>query len=312
MPTSVYDRGPLSLRGWASAQRAARDPDWAASVSGSQGGTVDVGVRYVSEGKGPAVVLVHGLGASLSVWGENVGPLARGRAVYAVDLPGHGKSEKPGTLRYDAVAGAHFLVGLMDTLGLGSATLIGNSAGGLIAAVCALTYPRRVDGLVLVDSAGLGREMAWFLRLASLPVLGELMHLPNVRSTAAMMRSIFHQPRQIQEALAEDLMRARNDPRAKRSTLEAARSAISLMGLRSRMLVLHKLRDFLKPLLIVWGEEDRILPVSHARRAARALPHIPVHVIPGCGHWPQMEKAPEFNALVGGFLSEVAVGGSAT
>ena len=69
------------------------------------------------------------------------------------------------------------------------------------------------------------------------------------------------------------------------------------------MIVLHQLKEFMKPLLIIWGREDRIIPVSHAYRAAEVLPNSEVHIIPRCGHWPQLERPKEFNPLVLGFLN---------
>ena len=277
------------------------------------GEDINVMVRYVMAGEGPAVLMVHGLGASLSIWEKNIAPLAQGHTVYAIDLPGSGKSDKPKRLDYHSAAGAQFLIRLMDTLGINRATLVGNSGGGLVTTICALSYPERVDKLVLVDSAGLGRQMAWFLRLASLPFLGELLHLPNVRNPDNLVKSIFYEPQLVSAAALEDIMEARNSPQAKRVTLAELRSGVSLWGLRKNMMMLHKLKAYAKPLLIVWGEEDRLIPVSHAYHARRVLlcdsdqgdtaaPYRAVHVIPHCGHWPQMERPDEFNPLVLSFL----------
>ena len=259
-------------------------------------------VRYVREGEGPAVLLLHGLGASLAVWGETIAPIARGNAVYALDLPGHGRSDKREEIEYDAIAGAHFLVQYMNSLGISTASLIGNSAGGLVTAICAILYPQRIDKLVLVDAAGLGRQMAWFLRLASLPLVGELLHMPNVRNARNMIKSVFYESRPVSVNLVEELIRARNTPAAKRSTLRALRSGINLGGLKKNMMVLHRLKDYGKPILIVWGREDRIIPVSHAYRAAEVLSDCQVHIIPRCGHWPQLERPEEFVPLVHRFL----------
>ena len=272
------------------------------SVGRKVGGEVRVMVRYVVEGEGPAVLLVHGLGASLAVWEENITSLAEGHTVYALDLPGQGKSDKPAELQYDAVSGAHFLVDFMDALGIRSATLIGNSAGGLITAICALTYPGRVEALVLVDSAGLGRQMAWFLRFASLPFLGELLHISGVRNTRSLIKSVFYEHGLARREMVDELVKVRNTPEAKRASLKATRSGVNLWGLRRSMMVLPMLKAWAKPLLIIWGREDRILPVSHAYRAASVLPNSRVHVIPRCGHWPQMERPQEFNSLVLRFL----------
>ena len=259
-------------------------------------------VRYVVQGKGPAVILAHGLGVSLTVWRENIAPLARGHTVYAFDFPGHGESEKPGDIEYTPVSGARLLFGLMDALGIGRASLIGNSGGGLVAAFCALENPERVDKLVLVDSAGLGRDVAWFLRFCSLPIVGELLHAPNVRTTRGFINSAFYGPAAMSDGVAEEIMRARNIPEAKRAALKAVRSAINPLGLRKDLMILHRLKDLKMPLLVIWGREDRITPVSHAYRAAEVLPEGSVHIISRCGHWPQMEKAQEFNRLVLRFL----------
>lgn len=286
---------PLPQKGWWPRH------DW--TVQGNQSGEVmGIRVRYVMQGEGRAVLLVHGLASSLAVWGENIAPLAEEHTVYALDMPGHGKSDKPRGLGYNAVDGAHFLVRFMDTLGISSATLIGNSAGGLITTICALSYPQRVERLVLVSAAGLGRPLAWFLRLTSLPLVGELFHIPNVRNTRNMIKSLFYDPRPLRDDLVEELVQARNTPEAKRATLQAARSGVNLWGLRKQMMMLHRLEDFLKPILIIWGREDRVLPVSHAYRAAEVLSNCDVHIIPRCGHWPQMERPREFNQLVLGFL----------
>ena len=288
--------------------------DWSRVEESRAGEDIDVMVRYVMAGEGPAVLMVHGLGASLAIWEENIAPLAQGHTVYAIDLPGSGKSDKSKNLDYHSVTGAQFLIRLMDTLGINRATLIGNSGGGLVTTICALTYPERIDKLVLVDSAGLGRQVAWFLRLASLPLLGELLHLPNVRNPHGLIKSIFYEPQRVSAAVLEDIMEARNAPQAKRVTLEELRSGVGLRGLRKNMMMLHKLKEYANPLLIVWGEEDRLLPVSHAYHARQVLvcdgaqrattaPYRAVHVIPRCGHWPQMERPEEFNPLVLSFLN---------
>ena len=252
------------------------------------------------------MVLVHGLGVSHAVWWENTVPLAKSNTVYALDLPGHGESGSHASLEYDAVSGAHFLIKFMDAVGIDRATLIGNSAGGLIAGVCALIYPERVSGLVMVDRAGLGRPLAWFLRLASLPLLGWLMMTPNVRNYRNMIKSVFYEPRPLNEELESELVQTRNAPAGKKAVLQAIRSSVNVLGLRRDNMVLDRLKSFERPLLVVWGREDRIIPVAHARRAAKLLPRSRVHVIPLCGHWPQLERSAEFNRVVAEFLKEAS------
>ena len=255
-------------------------------------------VRYVAAGAGPAVVLVHGLGATLSVWNENVPALAQDHAVYAMDLPGHGWSDKPDDIAYDPVSGARFLVRFMDALGIPRATLVGNSGGGLIAALCALDYPERVDRLVLVDPAGLGRSISGFLHASSVPVLGEVINTPLIVRRRNLVKSIFYEYRPAMGGVVDEVMEVRNLPETKRAVLKAVRATIGVGGVRRGLLVLDRLATLRRPPLIIWGREDRIIPVDHASRAARVLPHARVHVIDRCGHWPQLERPEEFNAVV--------------
>ena len=260
-----------------------------------------VRVRFSQASEGTPVVLIHGLGASVVTWSENMEALAQHHQVFALDLPGHGDSDKP-EIDYSVPSGAHFLAAFLDALGLASAALIGNSVGGLLALRTALSYPQRVSHLVLVDAAGLGREVSWFLRLASLPLLGELLERPNVQSTDGLARSISSNPAAVDATVLEELKRVRNLKGAKRAVLKAIRSCIGLRGLKADHIELSRLSRIKIPVLVVWGEEDRVLPVVHAYRIAQHVKNVRVEVFPGCGHWPQMEDARRFNALVLDFL----------
>ena len=84
--------------------------------------------------------------------------------------------------------------------------------------------------------------------------------------------------------------------------VEAIRSEVNLFGTRKKALIVDQLRKLEMPLLIVWGENDRVFPVSHAREAAEKVPNAVVHIMGDCGHWPQMDKWDEFNQLVLTFL----------
>ncbi|MBI2935631.1 MAG: alpha/beta fold hydrolase, partial [Chloroflexi bacterium] len=148
-------------------------------------------VHCIVAGRGEPVVLLHGLGASHIAWRDNIGPLSRRYAVYALDLPGHGDSAKP-PLTYALPEGSSFLSSLLDTLRLDRAHLVGNSLGGMIALQFALDHPERVTKLVLADPAGLGRRIVLFVRLSSLPLLGELLERPTLFGTRALLKVVFY------------------------------------------------------------------------------------------------------------------------
>ncbi len=92
-------------------------------------------------------------------------------------------------------------------------------------------------------------------------------------------------------------------PGAKEAVVKSVRNGVDLGGIRKKFIVLDKLKDLRAPLLVVWGAQDQIFPVSHAYNALKAAPHISLKVFDQCGHWPHMEKAQEFNDLVSKFLS---------
>ncbi|MDH4209682.1 MAG: alpha/beta fold hydrolase, partial [Anaerolineae bacterium] len=119
-------------------------------------------IRYWGEGTGENVLLVHGLACSIEFWRYNVGPLAAQYRVYAMDLPGCGRSDKL-VPEFSLAYGASFLGGFMDALGINGATLVGHSMGGALCAQFAVTFPQRTEALILVDSAGFGRELRLFL-----------------------------------------------------------------------------------------------------------------------------------------------------
>ena len=160
---------------------------------------------------------------------------------------------------------------------------------------------------MLVDSAGLGRDLAWSLRALSLPLVGEVLESTSLRGTRGMLRRIFYDRSFVQEDLLQELYRVRSVPGSKQAILRALRGAVSWRGLRSRWMMLEHLKALGVPVLIVWGAQDRVVPVRHARRAAGLAPGVELCIFEGCGHWPQMEKSAEFNRIALDFLTDQRV-----
>ena len=273
---------------------------------------VDVGgvnVRYAVAGEGPAVLLVHGLASSLITWYCNIDAIAdAGFTAIAIDLPGYGDSGLPRDVGYAPHNAARFLADFCDELGIDRFSVVGNSAGGLVAGITALEYPDRVEKVALVAAAGLGRRVSWPLRIISVPVLGELVYKPHRFSKAAIIKRIFFRPPAILDDILPEMLRVRCLPHAPRVMLESVRSGVNLLGLRRQHNILHRLRDVPAPLLAVWGEEDLVIPPVKAEDVRRALPRSSIHVLSECGHWPHMEKPDEFNRILTGFLSQPSPG----
>ena len=265
--------------------------------------TVDgIDTYYVVAGEGPPLLLVHGLGASVVTWRDNIGPLSNAFQVYAIDLPGHGDTDKP-DFDYAADAIVDFIMGFAQSLNLDRPGIIGNSIGGALGMMTAIRYPELVSSLVLVSSASLGREVSIYLRLVSLPILGDLLESSSVGGTKFMLYKVFHDRSFATEELVEELFRCRRMPGAKEAVVRVIRNTINLLGVRKEHILVDKLESLKLPVMIVWGAQDQILPVSHAYRASKAAAHVRLQVFDQCGHWPHIEKASKFNSLVLKFLS---------
>ena len=269
---------------------------------------IDVGginVHFATAGEGPTVLLVHGLASSMITWYCNIDVVAdAGFNAIAIDLPGYGGSGLADHLGYSPESASEFLVRFADQLGIDRFSVVGNSAGGLIAGVTALGFPDRVEKVGLVGSAGLGKRLSWPLRLISIPVVGELIYKPQMISKEALIKRIFYRPPEFLDELIPEMVRVRCLPHGPQVMLQSVRSGINLLGLRQEHQILNRLSDLQARLLAVWGEEDLVIPPIGEEDIRRVVPDSTVHVLPECGHWPQMEKPEEFNRILTSFLSE--------
>jgi len=260
-------------------------------------------IRYLEAGDGPVVLMLHGQFDSLLSWFCNIDHLAdAGFRVIAPDMPGSGESDKPGHLEYDPDSAAEFVYDFTQELGIDKLSLVGNSAGGLVAGLFSLEHSEMVEKMALVASGGFGRRVSWLLRIISVPILGEILYQPRLNSKMGLTRRLFYRPPDILEELLPEINRLKELPGARMAVLRSIRSSITLRGLRQREYIIQRLKDSKVPLMTVWGAEDRIIPVAHAEEVRRELPGSIVHVVPECGHWPQMEKPDLFNPMLTDFL----------
>lgn len=267
-------------------------------------------VSYLAAGSGRPVVLVHGLGAAKSWWRHTIPHLASSLRVYALDLPGHGGTDVPAAVT-DVDYGARFLLAALDALELPRTALVGHSLGGHIALAVAARAPQRVSRLVVVDSAGLGRELNWLLRAVSLPGMGELV-LGFLGRRRWEVRweygGLFHDPSLFTPEMAADVLVNRARPGAVSILLAMLRLGVTWRGVRDSALLLDRLPLVQAPTLIVWGDQDPLFPLRHAHRARQGLRDSRLEVLSGCRHCPQLEYPERFNSIVGSFLAEGAPG----
>ena len=258
-------------------------------------------ISYVHAGSGPPVILIHGLGGSTLVWQRNIEALAQRYSIYAIDMPGHGYSDNP-TLGYGLEAARKYIAGFMDAMNIQKASFVGNSAGGLAAISFTLNHPERVDNLVIVDGAGLGQELAGFLKVLSVPVVGEILARPSVGSMRALLRALIYDQTKVPVGLAEEMANVRRLPGRKLALLKYLRLGANARGQKRNVIQTPDLGKISVPTLVVWGRNDFLVPVAHAERTAKAIKGARLHIFDSCGHWPQLEKSDDFNNLLREFL----------
>ncbi|HZD01426.1 MAG TPA: alpha/beta fold hydrolase [Actinomycetes bacterium] len=274
--------------------------------------TVTVGgVRtpYLDAGRpdAPAVVALHGLGATNASLLPTVWDLATDYRVVAPDLPGFGIADKP-IAPYSAAWFGRWLERFCDELQLERFFLLGNSLGGRIAIEGGLVLPDRVRALVLLTPSPAFRKLRQFVPVVRLlrPELA-LLPLPvSHRTAVAGLRRMFAVPDRLQPgwyaAAADEFLRVMHDPRGRIAFFAAMRQIYleEAFGARGFWERLPGLRP---PALFVWGERDRLVPHAFERHVVEALPSCHSVVLPDCGHVPQFELPGETHRLIRSFLA---------
>jgi pimeloyl-ACP methyl ester carboxylesterase len=260
---------------------------------------------YRSAGSGPLVVLLHGIAGSSATWEDVIPGLSERHTIIAPDLLGHGESSKPRG-DYSLGAYANAVRDLLGALGEARGTIVGHSLGGGVAMQFAYQFPERCERLVLVSSGGLGRELHPLLRAAALP--GAEVVLPWL--CVAGRRGVGT----VAHALGRLGLRASADleeiwrsfvsleaPDARQAFLHTVRGIIDLGGQRvsaaDRLYLATEL-----PTLIVWGEHDPLIPVSHAQAAHATIPGSRLEIFPGAGHFPYRHDPQRFGAILLDFM----------
>ncbi|MBF4624957.1 alpha/beta fold hydrolase [Clavibacter sp. VKM Ac-2872] len=265
----------------------------------------DRDVRHRVTGTGDPLLLLHGIGRSLEDWGEQHDRLSAGHELHSLDLPGFGWSDPvAGTTTLESLADA--LPGYLDAAGVaGPVTVVGNSLGGAVAMTLATRHPDRVRALVLVDSAGFGRQVTVGLRMLAFDPLATLLMRPTPGNSRRSTRTIFHDPALTTDARVRHAQELSARPTHAATMLDIARDLGTVRGVSSRWRrpLVESVRLSGLPVLAVWGDRDRILPPAHLAAVARELPDARTRLIPGCGHMPQVERPDLFAALVEDFLA---------
>jgi pimeloyl-ACP methyl ester carboxylesterase len=266
-------------------------------------------VAYRDQGSGEALLLIHGMAGSSDTWRAVMPRLAKNYRVVAPDLLGHGESAKPRG-DYSLGAFAVWLRDLLDELGITQATIVGQSLGGGVAMQFVYQHPDYCRRLVLIASGGLGPDVGLILRLLSAP--GAELVLP-VAAPAPVLKAGnkvrgwlsnagIHSPRGAEMWTAYSSL---SDRQTRAAFLRTLRSVVDYRG--QAVSALNRLQMVANlPVMAIWGDRDAIIPVDHAYAAHEVRQETRLEVLPGIGHFPQVEAPMEVVDLIEDFILTTA------
>ena len=260
-------------------------------------------LSYREAGTGPVLVLLHGSGpgvSGMSNFAANLGPLARTFRTIVLDMPGFGDSpEVPYTKPYPEHA-ADAVVSLLDDLGIARAHLVGNSMGGFVALETAYHHPDRVDRMVMMGPGGIWAEVFSPPQSEGARRLGDFLAEPSEAAMRAWVDTMVSDP----SSVSADVIAERTRRALAPGAIERMRNIFASLAIPSAdgpmWTRTHRIAH---RTLVTWGRDDRMLPLEGAFFATRRMPNADLHIFANCGHWAQVERKDDFEAVVTRFLT---------
>lgn len=246
-----------------------------------------------------ALVLLHGMNDSHVTWKHVAPALARDRRVLMPDLPGHGLSDRPDA-SYELAWHARIIARWLERLEIGPVDIVGHSFGGGVAQMLLLQPALRIRRLVLVASGGLGTELGFVLRLATIPYVVELLGQPFMAlGTRLALASSGYSKDDMRETCALNMQ-----PGSARAFGRTVRDIADWRGQRRSFYHrAHELQQ-LPPIAVFWGEHDRMIPVKHAKELAKWADGVVVEMFPECSHYLHHDKPDLFVPKLRDFLDQ--------
>jgi pimeloyl-ACP methyl ester carboxylesterase len=259
-------------------------------------------------GSGPALLLIHGVGDNSETWSAVHAKLAQRFTVIAPDLLGHGESDKP-RADYSLAAFANGMRDLLAVLGIDRVTVVGHSLGGGIAMQFAYQYPHLVERIVLAGSGGVTSEVSLALRLAAMPMGSEALAVLRVPGAVPALQLVGRAAGRVfgSTKLGRDLPDATRllarlrEPAALSAFSRTLRAVVDGHGQLVTMLDRSYLMQSI-PVQVIWGEDDLIIPVSHAHTAHEAIPESRLEIFENSGHMPHHDHPDRFVRVVQQFI----------
>ena len=270
---------------------------WDAATHYMEISGTSVRVRITGPKEAPAVILLHGFGSSLETWEAWAQALSAQYRVVRFDLPGCGLSEPDPTGQYDDARSLQLLTGLMDALRVEKAALVGNSMGGRIAWRYAAAFPERTSKLILISPDGFASPGFEYEKPPQIPSLLKLMKyfLPRVL-LRTNLAAAYADPSRLHDATVDryyDLLLApgNRDAMIQRMRQTVLTDPVPLLG------------RIVAPTLILWGQQDRLIPFSNSADYLRAMSNAHLHSFSDLGHVPHEEAPGELLPVLAQFLS---------
>jgi len=243
-------------------------------------------IRYICQGKGEPVLMIHGACSSLHTWQKNFSALAQYYQVFALDLPGFGFSDKP-RVNYTPLFFADTVNLFIDRLRLKKVHLIGSSIGASISALVTLDYPEKVESLILIDPRVYPKKPKNTIsRIIATPFIGSIL-LKTLRNQASVRLSLndyYFDKTLITPALIEEYLAPLKSKGGTQSVYSTFRN------LDYRHIFAARAGQIQQPTLVIWGEHDQLFPVSHGEKLVADIPQAKLIVIPQAGHLPHEER----------------------
>ena len=266
---------------------------------------VDDRLVYTEQaGKGIAVVLIHGFGASSYSWRDVIPELSDGHRIIAIDLFGFGWTERPENGRpFTRDGQVELVLGVMDSLGIDRAHIVGHSYGGAITMALAADHPGRVRSMVLVDSAAVDFPMLrrrWFARVG----LFNWIYVRGLALRPDAVESAFHRAYYDESLITDELVQAYLDRLRVKGAARAYRGLTRPLPAELAPREIHY-EDFKVPTLVLWGAQDEVVAPEVGSFHCGLVPGCRFVTIEGAGHSPMEEKPAEFLKEVTAFLDEI-------
>jgi pimeloyl-ACP methyl ester carboxylesterase len=265
-----------------------------------------VKINYSEAGQGPPIILLHGFGGCSYSWRFLVPALAADHRVFTLDLKGYGLSDKPEDGKYAVSDQAEIVTAFIRRQDLHDLVIMGHSMGG---AVSLMTYlkvredqPARVKSLVLIDSAGYPQKLPWFIWLAQAPGLGSVGgKLVSPRLAASLvLKKCYYDDEKITEEQIDTYAYYGSLPGAREAVVQTAKQIVPA----DIDALIAQYRIISVPVLVIWGAEDEVVPLSVGKNFKRDIPNSELIILPKCGHMPPEEEPRATTQIIKAFLEK--------